>query len=231
TYTGASAETVENSVTQIIEQQLTGLDGMIYFSSSSSSTGNARISVTFQQGTDPDTAQVQVQNKVSAILSRLPEDVQIQGVRVVKSQTDFLLLASVYDETRKAQKIDIADYLVSNLQDSIARIDGVGEVQVYGGQYAMRIWLDPIKLESYNLMPSDIQSAINAQNSQASAGSLGALPTLENQQLSVIVTARSKFKVVQEFENIIVKSNIDGSFVKIKDVAKVEIGSQSYNVV
>ncbi|MCG3717303.1 efflux RND transporter permease subunit, partial [Aliarcobacter butzleri] len=125
TYTGASAETVENSVTQIIEQQLTGLDGMIYFSSSSSSTGNARISVTFQQGTDPDTAQVQVQNKVSAILSRLPEDVQRQGVRVVKSQTDFLLLASVYDETRKAQKIDIADYLVSNLQDSIARIDGV----------------------------------------------------------------------------------------------------------
>ncbi|WP_323597631.1 efflux RND transporter permease subunit [Aliarcobacter butzleri] len=231
TYTGASAETVENSVTQIIEQQLTGLDGMIYFSSSSSSTGNARISVTFQQGTDPDTAQVQVQNKVSAILSRLPEDVQIQGVRVVKSQTDFLLLASVYDETRKAQKIDIADYLVSNLQDSIARIDGVGEVQVYGGQYAMRIWLDPIKLESYNLMPSDIQSAINAQNSQASAGSLGALPTLENQQLSVIVTARSKFKVVQEFENIIVKSNTDGSFVKIKDVAKVEIGSQSYNTV
>ena len=231
TYTGASAETVENSVTQIIEQQLTGLDGMIYFSSSSSSTGNARISVTFQQGTDPDTAQVQVQNKVSAILSRLPEDVQRQGVRVVKSQTDFLLLASVYDETRKAQKIDIADYLVSNLQDSIARIDGVGEVQVYGGQYAMRIWLDPIKLESYNLMPSDIQSAINAQNSQASAGSLGALPTLENQQLSVIVTARSKFKVVQEFENIIVKSNVDGSFVKIKDVAKVEIGSQSYNVV
>src|SRR5574344_1673188 len=231
TYTGASAETVENSVTQIIEQQLTGLDGMIYFSSSSSSTGNARISVTFQQGTDPDTAQVQVQNKVSAILSRLPEDVQRQGVRVVKSQTDFLLLASVYDETRKAQKIDIADYLVSNLQDSIARIDGVGEVQVYGGQYAMRIWLDPIKLESYNLMPSDIQSAINAQNSQASAGSLGALPTLENQQLSVIVTARSKFKVVQEFENIIVKSNTDGSFVKIKDVAKVEIGSQSYNVV
>lgn len=231
TYTGASAETIENSVTQIIEQQLTGLDGMIYFSSTSSSTGTVRISVTFKQGTNPDIAQVQVQNEVSSILSRLPEDVQRQGVRVRKSQTDFLILASVYDETRKSEKTDIADYLVSNLQDTIARIDGVGEVQVYGGQYAMRIWLDPIKLEAYNLMPSDVQNAIEAQNSQASAGSLGALPTLDNQQLSVTVNARAKFKVVPQFENIIVKHNADGSFVKIKDVARVEIGSQMYNTV
>ena len=148
TYTGASAQTVENSVTQIIEQQLTGLDGMIYFSSSSSSSGNSRIKVTFQQGTDPDIAQVQVQNKVQQILSRLPDDVQRQGLRVVKSQSDFLLLASLYDDTEKAEKADIADYLVSNLQDSISRLEGVGDVQVFGGQYAMRIWLDPIKLEA-----------------------------------------------------------------------------------
>ena len=150
TYTGASAQTVENSVTQIIEQQLTGLDGMIYFSSSSSSSGNSKISVTFEQGTDPDIAQVQVQNKVQQILSRLPDDVQRQGVRVTKSQSDFLLLASLYDSTGKANKEDIADFLVSNLQDSISRIDGVGEVQVFGGQYAMRIWLDPKNLKTLN---------------------------------------------------------------------------------
>lgn len=229
TYTGASAQTVENSVTQIIEQQLTGLEGMIYFSSSSSSSGNSKISVTFEQGTDPDIAQVQVQNKVQQILSRLPDDVQRQGVRVTKSQSDFLLLASLYDSTSKATKEDIADYLVSNLQDSISRIDGVGEVQVFGGQYAMRIWLDPIKLENFKLMPSDIESAINAQNSQASAGRLGGLPVVDNQQLAVTVTARSKFKTVKEFENIIVKNNNNGSFVKLSDVAKVEIGSQSYS--
>jgi multidrug efflux pump len=229
TYSGASAQTVENSITQIIEQQLTGLDGMIYFSSSSSSAGTARIKVTFQQGTDPDIAQVQVQNKVEQILSRLPDDVQKQGVRVAKAQTDFLLLASIYDSTSKADKTEIADYLVSNLQDSIARIEGVGEVQVFGGQYAMRIWLDPTKLETYNLMPSDIESAISAQNSQASAGKLGALPVINNQQLSVTVTARSKFKSVDEFENILVKHNSNGSFVKLKDVARIEIGAQSYS--
>jgi len=229
TYTGASAQTVENSVTQIIEQQLTGLDGMIYFSSSSSSSGNSRIRITFKQGTNPDIAQVQVQNKVEQILSRLPEDVKRQGVRVTKSQTDFLMLASIYDSTGEADKTDISDFLVSNLQDSISRIDGVGEVSVYGGQYAMRIWLDPYKLEKYALMPVDIQNAINIQNSQASAGKIGAMPTLNEQQLAITVTARSKFKTVEEFENIILKSNLNGSSVKIKDVARVEIGSQSYN--
>ncbi|MDX4048179.1 efflux RND transporter permease subunit [Aliarcobacter skirrowii] len=229
TYTGASAQTVENSVTQIIEQQLTGLDGMLYFSSSSSSSGRSRISIVFNQGVNPDIAQVQVQNKVEQILSKLPDDVQRQGVRVYKSQTDFLMLASVYDSTGKANRTDISDFLVSNLQDSIARIEGVGEVTVYGGQYAMRIWLDPYKLEKYNLIPLDIQNAINAQNSQASAGRLGAMPTLDNQQLSVTVTARSMFENVNEFENIILKTSLDGSSVKIKDVARVEIGAQSYN--
>jgi len=229
TYTGASAETVENSVTQIIEQQLTGLDGMIYFSSSSSSSGNSRIRVTFHQGVNPDIAQVQVQNKVEQIISRLPEDVQRQGVRVFKSQTDFLMLASVYDSNGIADKTDISDFLVSNLQDSISRIDGVAEVQVFGGQYAMRIWLDPFKLEKYNLIPNDVENAIITQNSQASAGRLGSMPTLDNQQLSVTVTARSKFKTVEEFENIVLKSSQNGAVVKIKDVARVEIGAQLYN--
>ena len=229
TYSGADAQTVENSVTQIIEQQLTGLDGMIYFSSSSSSAGNSRIKITFSQEVNADIAQVQVQNKVNQILSRLPEDVQRQGVRVFKSQSDFLMLASVYDESKKSDKTDISDFLVSNLQDSISRIEGVGDVQVFGGSYAMRIWLDPYKLATFNLIPKDVENAINAQNSQASAGRLGAMPTLENQQLSVVVTARSMFKTVPEFENIVLKSNLDGSSVKIKDVARVEIGAQSYS--
>src|SRR5574344_1438376 len=228
-YSGADAQTVENSVTQIIEQQLTGLDGMLYFSSSSSSAGNSRIKITFSQEVNADIAQVQVQNKVNQILSRLPEDVQRQGVRVFKSQSDFLMMASIYDSNNLADKTDISDFLVSNLQDSISRIEGVGDVQVYGGQYAMRIWLDPYKLEKYNLIPLDIQNAINAQNSQASAGRLGAMPTLDNQQLSVTVTARSMFENVDEFENIILKTSLDGSSVKIKDVARVEIGAQNYN--
>ena len=228
-YSGADAQTVENSVTQIIEQQLTGLDGMLYFSSSSSSAGNSRIKITFSQEVNADIAQVQVQNKVNQILSRLPEDVQRQGVRVFKSQSDFLMMASVYDSTGLADKTDISDFLVSNLQDSISRIEGVGDVQVFGGQYAMRIWLDPYKLEIYILIPKDIENAINAQNSQASAGRLGAMPTLDNQQLSVVVTARSMFRNVGEFENIVLKSNLDGSVVKIKDIARVEIGAQSYS--
>ena len=228
-YSGADAQTVENSVTQIIEQQLTGLDGMLYFSSSSSSAGNSRIKITFSQEVNADIAQVQVQNKVNQILSRLPEDVQRQGVRVFKSQSDFLMMASVYDSTGLADKTDISDFLVSNLQDSISRIEGVGDVQVFGGQYAMRIWLDPYKLEKYKLIPKDVENAINAQNSQASAGRLGAMPTLDNQQLSVVVTARSMFRNVGQFENIVLKSNLDGGVVKIKDVARVEIGAQSYS--
>ena len=228
-YSGADAQTVENSVTQIIEQQLTGLDGMLYFSSSSSSAGNSRIKITFSQEVNADIAQVQVQNKVNQILSRLPEDVQRQGVRVFKSQSDFLMMASVYDSTGLADKTDISDFLVSNLQDSISRIEGVGDVQVFGGQYAMRIWLDPYKLEIYKLLPKDVENAINAQNSQASAGRLGAMPTLDNQQLSVVVTARSMFRNVGQFENIVLKSNLDGSVVKIKDIARVEIGAQSYS--
>ena len=231
TYTGASAEAVENSVVQVIEQQLTGLDGLLYFSSSSSSSGRANIRVTFTQGTDPDIAQVQVNNKVQQILSRLPEDVQRQGVTVVKAQTDFLLLASVYDSTSRSENSDVADFLVSNLQDSIARLEGVGGVQVFGGQYAMRIWLDPTKLEAYKLMPSDVQSAIETQNSQVSAGKIGDRPVLDGQQLSFTVLARSKLKNAKEFEDIIVKSNKDGSIVKIKDIARVELGNQDYGTI
>jgi len=229
TYTGASAETVENSVTQILEQQLTGLDGLLYFSSTSSSAGSASINVTFQQGTDPDTAQVQVQNKVQQALTRMPSAVQQLGVTVTKSQTDFLMIAALYDKTDKASATDIADYLVSNLQDPIARVDGVGGVQVFGSQYAMRIWLDPAKLAGYSLMPSDVQSAIEAQNTQVSAGKIGALPAAANQQLNATVTAQSKLQTPEQFRAIVVKHDTTGAVVRLGDVARVEIGSESYD--
>lgn len=231
TYTGATADTVENSVTQIIEQQLTGLDGMLYFSSSSSSAGSASINVTFSQGTNPDTAQVQVQNKVQQALSRLPSTVQAQGVTVVKSQTDFLLVVTLYDELDKSSAIDIADYLVSNMQDSIARVEGVGGVQVFGSNYAMRIWLDPEKLNSYQLMPSDIQAAIGAQNNQVTAGKIGAMPSSSAQQLNATVTSQSKLQTVQQFRDVIVKFNSNGAAVRLSDVARVELGSESYDSV
>jgi len=229
-YTGASAETVENSVTQVLEQQLTGIDGLLYFSSSSSSAGQASINVTFAQGTDPDVAQVQVQNKVQQAVPRLPPSVQQQGIVVSKSQSNFLTIVAVYDTTDKAKESDIADYLSSTLQDPIARIDGVGAIQVFGSGYAMRIWLDPAKLQSFQLMPSDVQAAIAAQNVQVSAGKIGAMPAPEGQQLNATVTAQSKLQTAQQFKEIIVKSDAAGGRVLLQDVATVELGSESYDI-
>ena len=228
TYTGASAQTVENSVTQLLEQQLTGLDGLLYFSSSSDSSGKVSINVSFEQGTDPDTAQVQVQNKISQVTTRLPNAVQEQGVNVTKSQTDYLMIAALYDETDKATASDISDYLVSNIQDTVARVEGVGSIRVFGSQYAMRIWLDPSKLLSYKLMPSDIATAIKTQNVQVSAGDIGAMPTLPNQQLNATVTAESKLQTPQQFKNIIIKHDTNGALVRLSDVARVEIGNEIY---
>ncbi|GFE82265.1 multidrug efflux RND transporter permease subunit [Steroidobacter agaridevorans] len=231
TYIGASAETVENSVTQIIEQQLTGLDGLLYFSSSSSSNGQSSIQVTFEQGTNPDTAQVQVQNKVQQALPRLPSSVQQQGVNVTKSQNDFLMIVAVSDLTDTAHASDLADFLVSNMQDPIARVHGVGGVQVFGAQYAMRIWLDPNKLLSYNLMPSDVRSAIESQNTQVSAGKIGGMPSAPEQQLNATVTAQSKLQTPDQFRAIIVKHDPSGATVRLGDVARVELGSESYDAV
>ena len=231
TYTGASAQTLENSVTQVIEQQLTGLDNLLYFTSTSSSDGSVSINVTFEQGTDPDTAQVQVQNKVQQAESRLPSEVQQSGVTVVKSQSNFLLIMGVYDKTDKASSSDIADWLVSNMQDPMARIDGVGSLQVFGAEYAMRIWMDPAKLASYSLMPSDVQSAIEAQNVQVSAGKIGALPSPDTQQLTATVRAQSRLQTVEQFKDIIIKSQSNGAVVRIGDVARVEMGSEDYTAV
>ncbi|WP_052285018.1 efflux RND transporter permease subunit [Kluyvera genomosp. 1] len=231
TYTGASAQTLENSVTQVIEQQLTGLDNLLYFTSTSSSDGSVSITVTFEQGTDPDTAQVQVQNKVQQAESRLPSEVQQAGVTVVKSQSNFLLIMGVYDTTDKASSSDIADWLVSNMQDPMARLDGVGSLQVFGAEYAMRIWMDPAKLASYSLMPSDVQTAIEAQNVQVSAGKIGALPSPDTQQLTATVRAQSRLQTVEQFKNIIVKSQSNGAVVRVGDIARVEMGSEDYTAV
>lgn len=231
TYSGASAETVENSVTQVLEQQLTGLDGLLYFSSSSSSSGRASINVTFEQGTDADIAQVQVQNKIQQITSNLPTSVQQNGVTVRKANSDFLMVAAVYDETDKDSANDISDFLVSSIQDPVSRVDGVGSIQVFGSAYSMRVWLDPLKLASYKLMPSDISAAINAQNTQVAAGSLGAYPIIKGQELNVTVTAQSKLQTAEQFKDIILTYNDSGATVRLSDVARVELGSESYGYI
>lgn len=229
TYPGADAQTLENSVTQVIEQQLTGLDGLLYFSSTSSSSGSVTIDVTFNQGTDPDIAQVQVQNKVQQAEARLPSEVTTQGVTVQKSQSSFLLIVGLYDETGKATMVDISDYLASNLQDPLSRIEGVGSVRVFGSGYAMRIWLNPIKLASYGLMASDIETAIEAQNTQVAAGKVGDLPAGADQQLTATVKAQSRLRTPEQFRNIIVKSDGRGALVHLSDVARVELGSEDYS--
>lgn len=227
-YSGASAQTVENSVTQVLEQQLTGLDGLLYFSSSSTSTGSSTITVTFEQGTDADLAQVQVQNKVQQVTSNLPEAVQQSGVTVTKSNSDFLMVAAIYDETDTDSAYDISDFLVSTVQNPVARVDGVGSIRVFGSEYAMRVWLDPLKLASYNLIPSDVSTAINTQNTQIAAGSLGAYPVVQGQELNVSVTAQSKLQTAEQFEKIILAYDDSGATVRLSDVARVALGSESY---
>ncbi|WP_260921501.1 efflux RND transporter permease subunit [Novosphingobium sp. 9] len=231
TYTGASAQTLETSVTQVIEQQLTGIDNMLYFSSTSDSSGSARITVTFAKGTDPDVAQVQVQNKVQQANSRLPTTVQQTGLTVTKSNSDILLVVGLYDETNRTTSSDVADYLVSNFQDSIARVSGVGTVQVFGSEYAMRIWMDPAKMAAAQLMPSDIETALESQNVDLAAGQLGDLPAVKGQMLNAVVRAKSRLQTPDQFRNIVVKATTEGSVVKLGDVATVELGQESYTSV
>ena len=227
-YPGASAKTVEDSVTQVIEQQIKGIDGLLYFSSTSSSAGQARISLSFDQQTNPDIAQVQVQNAVNQANSRLPQEVQQQGITVTKSQGDSLMVVALYDTSGQMDNVDINDYLVSALQDPLSRVDGVGETTVFGAQYAMRIWLDPLRLSSYGLMPSDVQTAVEAQNAQVTSGELGSLPTLPGQAMNATVTAQSRLQTPEQFSNIILRTNTDGSAVYLRDVARVEIGAENY---
>jgi multidrug efflux pump len=230
-YPGASAETVQNSVTQIIEQQLTGIDGLLYFSSSSTSRGQVNISATFEKGTDPDIAQVQVQNQVQQALSRLPQQVQQQGLRVTKSNPDTLLLVGIYDETDRRTNQDVSDWMASYMQDQIARVPGVGDTNVFGAPYAMRIWLNPDSLASYGLMPSDVIAAIQAQNTEIAAGEVGGQPQPSEQMLNATVTAQSRLQTPEQFRNIVLEAERTGAMVKLGDVARVELGAESYNAV
>ena len=230
TYPGASAETLETSVTQVIEQQLIGIDNMLYFSSTSDSSGTAKVTVTFAKGTDPDIAQVQVQNKVQQGISRLPEEVQEEGLVVTKSNIDNLMVVAIYDKTDKSTDSDVSDYLVSNFQDDLARVSGVGQVQVIGSEYAMRIWLDPAKLAARQLMPSDVETAIEAQNVDLAVGQIGARPAVAGQMLNAVVKAKSRLQTPAQFRQIVIKALSDGSVVRLSDIARVELGEEDYTM-
>src|SRR5690348_8897835 len=228
-YPGASAETLESSVTQVIEETLTGLDGLLYFSSSSSSRGSVTIQAVFDKSVDADIAQVKVQNKVQTAIARLPQQVQQQGVTVTKGSPDFLMIVGVYDSTDKSTNVDVSDWLATNVQDDLSRINGVGDVNVFGSQYAMRIWLDPNKLQSFQLMPSDVVSAIQNQNVEVAAGEVGGMPQPQGQMLDATVTAQSRLQTPEQFRNIIVKSDPSGARVLLSDVAQVELGADNYS--
>ena len=230
-YPGASAKTLEDSVTQVIEQKMTGLDNLLYMSSSSDSSGRASVKLTFNAGTDPDIAQVQVQNKLQLAMPSLPLIVQNQGVQVAKTSASFLMVVGLTSEDGKQTQSDLSDYLISNVQDPLSRIQGVGEVQVFGGQYAMRIWLDPAKLLNYKLTPADVKSALQAQNAQVSAGQLGGSPSVAGQQLNATVTALSRLQTPKQFEAILLRTTAQGASVYLRDVARVEVGSENYGFV
>ncbi|SQH74699.1 multidrug efflux system protein,AcrB/AcrD/AcrF family protein [Shewanella benthica] len=228
-YPGASAKTMEDSVTQVIEQRMTGLDNLRYISSTSDSFGNAQITLTFNAGADPDIAQVQVQNKLQLAMPLLPQEVQAQGVNVSKSSAGFLMVIAFVSQDGSLDKNDIADYVASNIQDPMSRVAGVGTIQLFGAQYAMRIWLDPFKLTQFNLTSIDIMASIREQNAQVSAGQLGGAPSVGGQQLNATVSAQSRLQTVDQFERIIVKSDSSGANVYLKDVARVELGAESYS--
>ncbi|MEX2495213.1 MAG: efflux RND transporter permease subunit [Woeseia sp.] len=230
-YPGASAKVVEDSVTQVIEQNMKGLDGLLYMSASSASSGGASITLTFDNWVDPDIAQVQVQNKLQLAMPLLPQEVQRQGVSVSKESTGFLMVIGFVSEDNSMTRDDIADYVSANVVDPISRVPGVGNLQVFGAQYAMRIWLDPNKLESYRLVPTDIIAAVQAQNQQVAVGQLGGTPAVEGQQLNATITAQSRLQTPEEFRRIIVRSNPDGSVLRLADVARVELGAQNYGFI
>ena len=226
-YPGASAQTVQDTVVQVIEQQLNGIDGLRYMSSESNSDGSMTITVTFEQGTDPDIAQVQVQNKLQLATPLLPLEVQQQGIRVTKAVRNFLMVIGVVSTDGSMTRGDLSDYIVSNIQDPISRTSGVGDFQVFGSQYAMRIWLDPAKLNNFALTPSDVGQAIEAQNVQVSAGQFGGLPAVPGQQLSATIIGKTRLQTPEQFREILLKVNSDGSQVRLGDVARVELAEQS----
>ncbi|EAA2675104.1 efflux RND transporter permease subunit [Salmonella enterica] len=231
TYPGADAQTVQDTVTQVIEQNMNGIDNLMYMSSTSDSAGSVTITLTFQSGTDPDIAQVQVQNKLQLATPLLPQEVQQQGISVEKSSSSFLMVAGFVSDNPNTTQDDISDYVASNIKDSISRLNGVGDVQLFGAQYAMRIWLDANLLNKYQLTPVDVINQLKVQNDQITAGQLGGTPALPGQQLNASIIAQTRLKDPEEFGKVTLRVNTDGSVVHLKDVARIELGGENYNVV
>ncbi|EKE0267788.1 efflux RND transporter permease subunit [Salmonella enterica subsp. enterica serovar Kentucky] len=231
TYPGADAQTVQDTVTQVIEQNMNGIDNLMYMSSTSDSAGSVTITLTFQSGTDPDIAQVQVQNKLQLATPLLPQEVQQQGISVEKSSSSFLMVAGFVPDNPNTTQDDISDYVASNIKDSISRLNGVGDVQLFGAQYAMRIWLDANLLNKYQLTPVDVINQLKVQNDQIAAGQLGGTPALPGQQLNASIIAQTRLKDPEEFGKVTLRVNTDGSVVHLKDVARIELGGENYNVV
>jgi HAE1 family hydrophobic/amphiphilic exporter-1/multidrug efflux pump len=229
-YPGASAKTLEDTVTQVIEQRMNGLDNLRYIASSSDDAGNASVTLTFDAGTNPDVAQVQVQNKLQLAMPQLPQEVQRQGVRVVKSVRNFLMIIAFLSEDGSMTRNDISDYLNTAVVDQISRVPGVGEVTLFGSAYAMRIWLNPDRLTNYRLTPVDVSSAILAQNAQISAGQLGGLPAVEGQKLTATITAQTRLQTPEQFGDILLRVNPDGSQVKLRDVARIELAGETAEI-
>ncbi|HDZ8857938.1 TPA: efflux RND transporter permease subunit, partial [Aeromonas dhakensis] len=228
-YPGASAKTVEDSVTQIIEQNMTGLDHLLYMSSQSDSSGRVSVTLTFQPGTDPDIAQVQVQNKLQQAMSLLPQEVQQQGIRVQKASSSFLMVAAFISKDGAMTNDDLADYVVANIKEPLSRLDGVGDITLFGSQYSMRVWLDPNKLNRVQMTPGDVQTAIKAQNTQVAFGKLGGTPAVTDQQFTATIMGQTRLSTVAQFNDILLRVNQDGSKVRLKDVARVELAGESYD--
>src|SRR5512143_2752081 len=228
-YPGGSAETVENSVTQIIEQKMTGFDKMLYLSATSDSAGSARVELTFAPGTDPDLAWAQVQNKLQLAMASLPDVVQRAGVKVSKSTRNYLMIVGLASEDGSMDDYDLADYAQSNIEQVLARVPGVGEVETFGSQYAMRAWLNPEKLISYQLTVSDVVAAIRSHNVEVSAGQFGGMPAAKGQRLNASVIVQNLLKTPEELGAIPIRTNPDGSFVRVRDVARTELGTERYD--
>src|SRR5580693_7316544 len=230
TYPGASAETVQSTVTQVIEQQLSGIDHLLYFGSESDKDGSMTITLYFEQGTNPDIAQVQVQNKLQSATPLLPAEVQAQGIRVAKATRNFLLVIGFYSADGPMNNDDISDYAASHVQDPISRTPGVGDYQLFGSQYAMRIWLDSARLDNYGLTPVDVNNALQAQNIQVASGELGGLPSTQGQRLNATIVGPQRLQTAEQFGQVLLKVSPDGSQVRLKDVARVALGGENYSI-
>ena len=228
TYNGASASTVQDTVTQVIEQKLNGLDGLLYMSAGSSSEGRMTMRLTFDTSVDADTAQMQVQNRLQLVLSSLPEEVKRQGITVRKVSDSFLQRYAFTSRDGSMEAVDLNDFVSSTILDPVSRINGVGDVSLYGAPYSMRIWLDPQKLNTYSLTPQDVVNAVTSQNAQLSVGQLGGAPNTPEQEINVTLLSREKLQTIDQFRNILLRVNRDGSTVYVKDVARVEMGQESY---